>query len=219
MKRERKQDLVMEKKTHGQRSRLKRWPRQVGGSLRSCDDEVREERKYPRPPPPWCLGKEPERHRGTRGIGRTRLKAEDSTFLMSGECNLLGSVSSQQRFEARDVEALGVSQLSDSPCYSFWTDQFYLENKGKYILEAWGHANLKDVKRREREREKERVCARGKETPHPGPLAPLLYVFLLPLGLPYVDWVSQECRLFYLRSSLRSLDVPCSIFVGFSLVF
>ena len=172
MKRERKQDLVMEKKTHGQRSRLKRWPRQVGGSLRSCDDEVREERKYPRPPPPWCLGKEPERHRGTRGIGRTRLKAEDSTFLMSGECNLLGSVSSQQRFEARDVEALGVSQLSDSPCYSFWTDQFYLENKGKYILEAWGHANLKDVKRREREREKERVCARGR---HPTPARWLLF--------------------------------------------
>ena len=177
MKRERKQDLVMEKKTHGQRSRLKRWPRQVGGSLRSCDDEVREERKYPRPPPPWCLGKEPERHRGTRGIGRTRLKAEDSTFLMSGECNLLGSVSSQQRFEARDVEALGVSQLSDSPCYSFWTDQFYLENKGKYILEAWGHANLKDVKRRERENERKNECAHaGKRHPTPA-LWLLFYMF------------------------------------------
>ena len=164
---------------------------------------------------PWCLGKEPERHRGTRGIGRTRLKAEDSTFLMSGQCNLLGSVSSQQRFEARDVEALGVSQLSDSPCYSFWTDQFYLEDKGKYILEAWGHADLKDVKRSERDNERKNECAHaGKRHPTPALWFLFLYVFLLPLGLPYVDWVSQECRLFYLRSSLRSLDVPLFYFCG-----
>ena len=31
----------------------------------------------------------------------------------------------------RQTKALGMSQLLDSPCYSFWTDQFYLENKGK----------------------------------------------------------------------------------------
>ena len=55
---------------------------------------------------------------------------------LSGECNLLGSVLSQQRFEATDIKALGTSQLSDSPCYSSWIDQFYLKNKGKYILEA-----------------------------------------------------------------------------------
>ena len=57
-------------------------------------------------------------------------------ILVSGECNLLSSVSSQQRFEVMDVKALGASQLSDSPCYSSWTDQFYLENTGKYILEV-----------------------------------------------------------------------------------
>ncbi|CAI9167132.1 unnamed protein product, partial [Rangifer tarandus platyrhynchus] len=39
-------------------------------------------------------------------------------FFLSGECNLLGSVSSQQKFEATDVKALGVSQLSDRLCYS-----------------------------------------------------------------------------------------------------
>ena len=188
MKRERKQDLVMEKKTHGQRSRPKHWPRQVGGSLRSCDDEVREERKYP----PWCLGKEPERHRGTRGIGRTRLKAEDSMFLMSGECNLLGSVSSQQRFAATDIKALGVSQLLDSLCYSSWTDPFYLENKGKYILEAWGHADPKDVKRRERERERLHACGGD-----PQPFGSSFYMCVfLPLRLSCVDWANQECCLF-----------------------
>ena len=206
MKRERKQDLVMGKKTHGQRSRPKHWPRQVGGGLRSYDGEVREERKYP----PGCLGKEPERHRGTRGIGRTRLKAEDSTSLMSGECNHLSSVSSQQRFEATDIKVLGASQLSDSPCYGSWTDQFYLENKGKYILKVWGHADPKDVKRREREREK--------ESEHAGE-APALwllfsYIFFLSLGLAYADWVSQECCLFYLRSSLWSLDLPLFYFCG-----
>ena len=30
---------------------------------------------------------------------------------LSGECNLLGSVSSQQRFEVTDIKALGASQL------------------------------------------------------------------------------------------------------------
>ena len=54
---------------------------------------------------------------------------------LSGECNLLCSVSSQQKLEATDVKALGLSQLSDRPCYrswlldrpcySSWTDQFY----------------------------------------------------------------------------------------------
>ena len=63
---------------------------------------------------------------------------------MLGECNFLGSVLSQQKFEVTDVKALGMSQLLDRPCHSSRIDQcnssvlqlFYLENKGKYILEA-----------------------------------------------------------------------------------
>ena len=51
--------------------------------------------------------------------------------IVRGVCNFLGSVSSQEKFEATDVEALSSSQLLDSV-----TAQFYLENKGKYILEA-----------------------------------------------------------------------------------
>ena len=62
---------------------------------------------------------------------------------------------------------------------------------------------------RERERERERVLW-------------LLFLCLFsPLGLPYVNWASQECCLFYLRSSFRYSDLPltflCSIFTGFSL--
>ena len=52
--------------------------------------------------------------------------------------NFLSSVLSQQKLEATDIKALSASQLLDS-----WTvlqlrvtAQFYLENKGKYILEA-----------------------------------------------------------------------------------
>jgi len=91
------------------------------------------------------------------------------TMNLSGECNILGSVSSQQKYEATDVKALCVSQLSARQCYSSRTDQFYLENKGKYILEASGHADPKDMKRRERERKREReresacTCAHGGE--------------------------------------------------------
>ena len=55
---------------------------------------------------------------------------------VSEECDLLGSVSSQQRFEVMDIKALSSSQLLDNPCYSSRIDQFYLENKVKYILEA-----------------------------------------------------------------------------------
>ena len=49
-----------------------------------------------------------------------------NTYLLTygtvrGECNFLGSVLSQQTFEAMNVKALSTSQLSDSvtaPCYS-----------------------------------------------------------------------------------------------------
>ena len=64
----------------------------------------------------------------------------------------------------------------------------------------WGLANPKDAKRRERE---------------PSSLAPLCICFLLPLGLPYVNWASQECSLLYLRSSLQSLYLPLFYFCGF----
>ena len=48
------------------------------------------------------------------------------------------------------------------------------------------------------ERERKTVCA----------LPSLFMFFCSPLGLPYVNWASQECCLFYLRSSLRSSDLP-----------
>ena len=45
---------------------------------------------------------------------------------VGGVCHFLGSVSLQQKFEATDRPVLQLPV----------TAQFYLENKGKYILEA-----------------------------------------------------------------------------------
>ena len=121
---------------------------------------------------------------------------------------------------------------SDRLCHSSWTDHvtalgqisvtalnrsvlqlrvtalFYLENKGKYIPEAWGHANPKDAKRRERERAWER---------DPQPFGSSFYMFFPPLGLPCVNWASQSavCSTWGPHSGPQTF--LCSIFVGFSL--
>ena len=64
------------------------------------------------------------------------------------------------------------------------------------------------------ERERQRAHLGRKETPpHPWPFGSSYYmIFFLHLGLPYVYWASQECCLFYLRSSLPSSDLPLVYF-------
>ena len=103
-----------------------------------------------------------------------------------GVCNFLGSVSWQQKFEVMDGPVLQVHV----------TAQFYLESKGKYSFQAWGHANPKN----------------RREAPRPN-FGPSVYIFfLLPLSLPYVNWASQEGCLFYLWFSLQSSDLPFFFF-------
>ena len=64
-----------------------------------------------------------------------------------GVCNFLSSVSLQQKFEVVDGPA---SQPSVGWVLQLHvTAQFYLESKGKYILNVWGHADPKDSKRKE----------------------------------------------------------------------
>ena len=59
-----------------------------------------------------------------------------SFITVSGVYNFRGSVSSQQKYEATNIKAHGVSQLSNRSVLQLRvTAQFYLENKGKYILE------------------------------------------------------------------------------------
>ena len=83
---------------------------------------------------------------------------------------------------------------------------FYLENSRKIHPRGVRACQPKDAKRREWGS----VRARGREKP--GPLAPLFICFFLPLGLPCVNWASQECCLFHRRSSLRSLALPLFYF-------
>ena len=97
--------------------------------------------------------------------------------------NFLSSVSTQQTLKWRT----SITALRQTCVTAPFTAQFHLENKGKYILEAWGHKNPK-TQREEREH------PRRRETP--GLLAPLFICFFLPLGLPYVNWASQECCFF-----------------------
>ena len=80
----------------------------------------------------------------------------------------------------------------------------------------WGHADPKMRRgKRERGREREHACACGRETP---PVHWLLFSYVLfpILGLPCVNWASQECCLSYLRSSLQSLDLPLFYFCRLS---
>ena len=99
-----------------------------------------------------------------------------------GKC-LISSVLSWHNKRWSDESAL---QLSDRPVSQLhFTAQFYLENKGKYTLEAWGHKNP-NTKRRERTSTQERPLALW-----------LLFLYVFPPpGLPYVNWASQECCFF-----------------------
>ena len=132
---------------------------------------------------------------------------------LSGECMLLGSLSRHSKdLEWRTLKppqhvtalrsqmdrVIALRQISV-------TALFYLEDSRKIHLQSVRARRTKDVKRRapqragERERERERELA----------LAPFfICFFFFFLGLSYVNWASQECCLFYLRSSLRSLDLP-----------
>ena len=91
-------------------------------------------------------------------------------LLLSGQC-VISSVLSPHNTNLKrwtSVKALGqtVSQLSDrSVLQLLVTAQLYLENKGKYILKAWGHANPRDAKRRASERERVREWERERERP------------------------------------------------------
>ena len=124
-------------------------------------------------------------------ILQTCLFQEKFSDSVGDVCNTLSSVSSQQKFEARDGP---VSQLM--------LQLFYLESKGKYILPRGMGAGSRLTQKT------------GREEEPPAQFRLLfLYVFcffpsLLPLGLPCVNWASQEGCLFNLKSSLGSSDLP-----------
>ena len=138
---------------------------------------------------------------------------------MSGECMLLGSVSSQQRFGVMDIKALGMSQLSGlgqtvlqlldkSVLQLRVIALFYLENRRKIHPRGLRACQPKDMKR---------VPQCMGENERARALAPLFMFFPPPVDLPYVNWANQECYLFYLRSSRRSSDLPLTFLFFLSL--
>ena len=84
-------------------------------------------------------------------------------------------------------------------CHSSFAVQFYLASKGKYILEVWGQTNPKE---------------------HRGSiLAPFLICpFLLPLSLPYVDWLVRRAVCFSWGSHAGPQNFFCSMFMGLPLL-
>ena len=135
---------------------------------------------------------------------------------VSGKCILLGSVSSPQKFEATDVRDLSVSQLSglrsyyssqisDRLRYSSQTDQCYSS-----VLQL---NFIQKIQENPSSRHEGMLTQRHEEKRgEPWPFGSSFCMFFLPLGLPYVNWASQECCLSYLRSSLRSSDFPLFYF-------
>ena len=76
---------------------------------------------------------------------------------MSGECNL-GSVTSQQKFEATDTKALRASQLLDSVI----APSVLFRKQRKIHPRGVGECSPKRHKeKRERERDKDHLCTEG----------------------------------------------------------
>ena len=119
-------------------------------------------------------------------------------ILLSGECVISSVLSHHNKnlkqwtsvtaLRQASITALGqtsVTALRRSRVTALgWasvTAQLYLENKGKYILKAWRHANPKDLKRRGKESE------RAEE--NPSPLVLLFICFFSFFMLFYIGYI------------------------------
>jgi len=140
-------------------------------------------------------------------------------------------VSSQQRFGATDIKALGASQLSGLGQTMLQLRQisvtapFYLEDSRRIHPRSGRACQPKDSKRREwrsvqggRERqsegEKERARMHVGERESEKALWLLfLYVFSSTWACPMQIGQSQECCLFCLKSSFWSSDLPLTFLV------
>ena len=124
---------------------------------------------------------------------------------VGGVCNFLGSFSLQQKFEVMDrpvlqphVNFLGHRKIwsngQTSVTASCYSSVLFRKQRKIHSWGVRGGVDPEDSNRRE---------ARSSI------LVPLFICFFrLPLGLPHVNWASQEYCLFYLRSSLQSSDLP-----------
>ena len=93
------------------------------------------------------------------------------------------------------------------------------DSKRREWRSMWGRWG--GERERKRESVRERKNARTREREQESTLAPPFICFSSTWACPMQIGLSQECCLFYLKSSLWSSDLPltflCSIFAGFSL--
>ena len=125
-------------------------------------------------------------------------------------------VSSQQRFGATDIKALGASQLSglgQTVCVIALrqisvTALFYLEDSRRIHPRSMRACQPKDLKRREWEGEREKVCTHAGEKERETRFGfSFCMFFSCTWACPMQIELSQECCLFHLKSSLWSLDL------------
>ena len=126
--------------------------------------------------------------------------AENFNTTVWGVCNFLGSVLSQQKFEAT------YQCYSPGPVFQLCVIvQFYLENKGKYILEAWWHEDPKDAEKRQRALALWLLFVR-------------VFVFVFFPPLRPVQWkLARSAACFTWGPHTGPRIFLCSIFAGFSL--
>ena len=159
------------------------------------------------------MEKKPQKQGQLRG--KRKPKQHYSTLQCQASVCSSGFVSSQQRFGVTDIKALSESQLwglertvlqllDKSVLQLSVTALFYLEDSRKIHLRGLRARRSKDTRRRVPQSTGERESQLW-----------LLYLYVyFSLGLPYVNWASQECSLFHLRSSPRSSDLLLFYFHG-----
>ena len=104
----------------------------------------------------------------------------------------------------RTLKPLACHSSPTDQCYSFMLHSVLFRKYRKIHPRGMRACQPKRCKeKRERGRKREREHAGAGER-LPGLWLLFFMVFFLPLGLPYVYWASQECCLFYLRSSFQS---------------
>ena len=116
-----------------------------------------------------------------------------ATIDVEGMCNFLGSVSPWKNLKWWTSVAARL-QLS-----FIWQTKENISSRHEGMLTQ------------RREEKNAPACGRERD---PWPFGSSFYMFSLPLGLPSVSWASQECCLFYPRSSLRSSGLPLFYFCG-----
>ena len=127
-------------------------------------------------------------------VASTGLNPRNDTRAVGGDCNFISSVLLQQKFEVKDRPVL-------QPCV---TAQFYLESKGKCILEVWGRWSQKAWREEK-------------------PLAQFWLLFCMffssPWACPMQIGLARRAVCFTRGSHSCPRTFLCSIFMGFSLLW